>query len=53
MEQQEISLVYMVAGTSSRFGGKIKALARVGPRGESLLEYSLGQALPSGFKRIV
>lgn len=52
-EQKEIALVYMVAGISSRFGGKIKAFAQVGPNNESLLEYSLNQALPAGFNKIV
>ena len=31
MENKEIALVYMVAGMSSRFGGKIKQFAKVGP----------------------
>lgn len=51
--KKDISLVYMVAGLSSRFGGKIKQFARVGPGGETLIECSLKQALQSGFKKIV
>ena len=51
--QKEIALVYMVAGISSRFGGKIKAFAEVGPNNETLLEYSLNQALPAGFNKII
>ncbi|MFA6270160.1 MAG: sugar phosphate nucleotidyltransferase [Candidatus Paceibacterota bacterium] len=51
--KKDISLVYMVAGVSSRFGGRIKAFAQVGPNGETLIEYSLGQALPIGFTKIV
>lgn len=43
----------MVAGLSSRFGGKIKQFARVGPEGEALLEYSIKQALPAGFNKII
>jgi NDP-sugar pyrophosphorylase family protein len=50
---KEIALVYMVAGISSRFMGKIKQFAKVGPSGETLIEYSLNQALLSGFTRIV
>lgn len=41
---------------SSRFGGRIKAFAKVGPNGESLIEYSLNQALKAtenGFSKIV
>src|SRR3989344_9452907 len=49
----ELALVYMVAGLSKRFGGKPKGLAKVGPNGETLLEYSLNQALPAGFTKII
>ena len=49
----EVALVYMVAGLSSRFGGKIKQFAKVGPDGETLIEYSLKQALPAGFSKII
>jgi len=48
-----ISLVYMVAGMSSRFGGKIKQFAKVWPNNLSLIEYSLYQALPAGFSKII
>lgn len=51
--EKELALVYMVAGVSSRFGGKIKQFAKVGPEGETLIEYSLKQALPAGFTKIV
>ena len=50
---KEIALVYMVAGISSRFGGKIKAFAQIGPNNETLIEYSLNQALPAGFTKII
>ena len=49
----EISLVYMVAGMANRFGGKIKGLMEVRPNGETLIEYSLNQALPYGFNKII
>jgi NDP-sugar pyrophosphorylase family protein len=48
-----IAIVYMVAGISSRFGGKIKQFAKVGPNQETLIEYSLNQALKSGFDKII
>ncbi len=51
--EKEIALVYMVAGISSRFLGKIKQFAFVGPQGETLIEYSLKQALPAGFSKII
>ncbi|MFZ2150569.1 MAG: sugar phosphate nucleotidyltransferase [Candidatus Absconditicoccaceae bacterium] len=50
---KEIALVYMVAGMSSRFGGKIKQFAKVGPNNSTLIEYSLQQALPAGFSKII
>ncbi len=43
----------MLGGLSSRFGGKAKAFARVGPAGETLLEYSLNQALLNDFNKII
>ena len=49
----DIALVYMVAGMSSRFNGKIKQFAKVGPNNETLIEYSLNQALPAGFTKII
>jgi NDP-sugar pyrophosphorylase family protein len=53
MEEKNIAIVYMVAGMSSRFGGKVKQFARVGPDGETLIEYSLGQAIRAGFNKII
>lgn len=50
---KDIALVYMVAGISSRFKGKIKQFAKVGPNNETLIEYSLNQALPTGFNKII
>lgn len=50
---KEIAVVYMVAGISSRFGGKIKQLAKIGPKGETLIQYSLDQAISSGFNKII
>lgn len=47
----DIALVYMVAGISSRFGS-IKQFAKV-TENETLIEYSLKQALPAGFTKIV
>lgn len=50
---REIALVYMVAGMSSRFLGRIKQFAIVGENGETLIERSLRQALPGGFTKII
>jgi dTDP-glucose pyrophosphorylase len=50
---QNISVVYMVAGLSSRFGGKVKQFAQVGANGETLIEISVQQAVKAGFNKIV
>jgi NDP-sugar pyrophosphorylase family protein len=50
---EDIALVYLAAGTSSRFNFKPKMLEKVGPRGETLAEISINQALPAGFKKII
>lgn len=49
----EITAVYLAAGLSSRFGGRIKALARVGKNNETLLEISMNQAKNAGFNKFV
>jgi hypothetical protein len=51
--KKDVSLVYMVAWMSSRFGGKIKQFAKVWPHDSSLIEYSLYQALPAWFSKII
>jgi len=51
---KNISLVFLTAGISSRFGGKIKQLAIIGPNNETLIEYSVNQAIKNNiFKRII
>jgi hypothetical protein len=47
-----MSLVVMAAGRGSRFGG-MKQVAGVGPAGESLFDYSVYDAVRSGFDDIV
>jgi len=49
----QIAIVYMVAGMSRRFGGKPKHFAKVGPNNETMLEYSLNQAIKAGFSKII
>lgn len=43
----------MCAGLSSRFGGKIKQFATVGPNGETLIEISMDQAISGGAEKII
>jgi len=50
---QETTLVIMAAGIGSRFGKGIKQLAKVGPSGELIMDYSIHDALEAGFNRIV
>lgn len=47
------TLVVMAAGIGSRFGGGIKQLAKVGPSGEIILDYSIHDAIEAGFDRVV
>jgi NDP-sugar pyrophosphorylase family protein len=49
----QASIVYMVAGLSSRFGGKIKQFAKVGPKNETLIEVSIDQAIGAGASKII
>ena len=49
---QEIAVVYIVAGISSRFGGRVKQLVKVTDE-HTLIEYSINQALKAGFTKII
>lgn len=46
------TLLIMAAGLGSRFGGN-KQIARIGPHGEILLEYSIHDAVAAGFDKVV
>jgi hypothetical protein len=48
----DLSLVILAAGVGSRYGG-LKQLDEVGPAGETLMEYSIYDALRAGFRRVV
>jgi NDP-sugar pyrophosphorylase family protein len=50
---KKTTIVYMCAGLSSRFNGKIKQFATVGPKGETLIEVSMLQAKKAGFDEII
>ncbi len=46
-------IVFMVAGMSSRFGGNPKQMAIIGPKNETLIEYSVNQAIKNNFNKII
>ena len=46
------SLVVLAAGMGSRYGG-LKQMDPIGPAGEFILDYSVGDAVQAGFERIV
>ncbi|MEI8004682.1 MAG: sugar phosphate nucleotidyltransferase [Bacteroidota bacterium] len=46
------TLLILAAGVGSRYGG-LKQLDRIGPNGETLLDYSIYDAINSGFGKVV
>lgn len=47
------SLVILAAGMGTRFGSRIKQLTPVGPAGETIMDYSIHDAIEAGFNQIV
>ena len=52
-DMKKTALVIMAAGIGSRFGGGIKQLAKLGPNGEIIIDYSIHDALKAGFNQII
>lgn len=50
--KEKLTVVYMVAGISRRFGGGIKQLIDI-KNSKTLIEFSLDQAISAGFNRII
>lgn len=48
----DLALVVMAAGFGSRYGG-LKQVERVGPQGAALMEFSIFDAIRSGFNRLI
>ncbi|MEQ8423069.1 MAG: sugar phosphate nucleotidyltransferase [Cyclobacteriaceae bacterium] len=51
-QTKKLSLLVMAAGMGSRYGG-IKQIDGFGPHGETIVDYSLFDAIRSGFSKIV
>lgn len=51
-KDQKLSLLVMAAGMGSRYGG-IKQIDGFGPNGETIMDYSLYDAIRAGFTQIV
>lgn len=51
-QAKKLSLLVMAAGMGSRYGG-IKQIDGFGPNGETIMDYSLFDAIRSGFSKIV
>jgi CTP:molybdopterin cytidylyltransferase MocA len=49
---QKKTLLILAAGMGSRYGG-LKQLDQVGPAGETIIEYSVYDALKAGFNKLV
>tara|TARA_Y100001970_G_scaffold26878_1_gene32500 strand:- start:309 stop:1190 length:882 start_codon:yes stop_codon:yes gene_type:complete len=49
---KDITLLVMAAGMGSRYGG-LKQLDPVGPNGETIIDYSVFDAIRSGFNKVV
>ncbi|MCB0665133.1 MAG: NTP transferase domain-containing protein [Saprospiraceae bacterium] len=50
--KKDISLLVLAAGMGSRYGG-LKQLDALGPNGETILEYSIYDAVKAGFTKVV
>ena len=48
----DLTLVIMAAGIGSRYGG-VKQLEGIGPSGETLMDYSIHDAIKAGFNHVV
>lgn len=48
----EISLVILAAGMGSRYGG-LKQLDGLGPEGQTIMDYSVNDAIAAGFTKVV
>jgi len=52
-QMKKTALVIMAAGIGSRYGAGIKQLAKMGPNGEIIMDYSIRDAKEAGFNKVV
>lgn len=52
MEKMKPTLLVLAAGMGSRYGG-LKQLDQVGPNGETIIDYSIYDAIQAGFGKVV
>lgn len=52
MKKKDLTLVVLAAGMGSRFGG-LKQIEPIGPSGEFITDYSIYDAILTGFKKVV
>jgi len=50
---EQYALVILAAGIGARFGQGVKQLTAVGSHGETLMEYSIDDAVAVGFRKVV
>ena len=48
----DLTLLVMAAGMGSRYGG-LKQLDEVGPNGETIIDYSVYDAIEAGFNKVL
>ena len=48
----DLTLVIMAAGIGSRYGG-VKQLDGIGPSGETIMDYSIYDAIDAGYTKVV
>lgn len=49
----DTTLIIMASGIGSRYGAGIKQLAKMGPNGEIIMDYSIRDAKEAGFNKVV
>ena len=52
MNMKNITLLIMAAGMGSRYGG-LKQLDSVGPNSETIIDYSVYDAIRAGFNKVI